>query len=137
MSDPSLVTATQKTQVEPTPEREFVRRKIKNRLGAGNILIIKKGEDLRSNLKDRLQAMKDDFADMKFHAEKLLTDMTYNETKEYPGFAQREITWQLTEGVANFIEYKSKMKRLKLLIDHFQPGKDYELTVDEAVEILS
>jgi hypothetical protein len=81
--------------------------------------------------------MKRDFEKMEFHAQKMLSDVEYHETKEYPELLAMEATWKMREGVGDFVEYKSKMKRLKLLIDHFQPGKDYELTVDEAVEILS
>lgn len=129
--------STPKTKGDRSRKRELVRRGTKNRPGAGNLLVIRSGEDLRGNLEGRLAAMKDDFERMEFHAKKTISDFTYNETKEYPDNLALEMTWKLRENIRDFMEYKAKMKRLKILIDHFQKDKNYQLTVDEVVEIFS
>lgn len=129
--------ATPKSRADRSPERPIVRRGLPATPGAGNLLVLKSGEELRENLLARLEAMKDAFETVKFYWEHILKDPDYNSTREYPEHSQHVAMWELRENVKDFAEYKSKMKRLKILADHFEPGKDYELTVDEAVEILS
>jgi hypothetical protein len=98
---------------------------------------VKSGEDLREGIVPLLTAMKADYESIEFHWGKLMSDPTYFETKEYPGNTSLVVKWELQVGIRTLVDYKSRMKRLKTLIDHFKPGYDYELTLKEVVEILS
>jgi len=98
---------------------------------------VRSGEDLLRNVTERLELMKRDFEKIEFYWSKIIKDPTFNETKEYPELTNLASMWELREGVRNLMEYKMKMKRLKVMTDHFRPGHDYELTVDEATEIVS
>lgn len=132
--------ATPKPKAEPSPKpvkRILVKRGLPPLPGSGNIIVRKRGEDLRVNVIDRLEAMKKDFEKIEFYWSKIITSSTFNETKEYPELSNLAAMWELREGVRNLQEYKTKMKRLKVMLDHFQPDHDYELTVDEATEIMS
>ena len=120
-----------------SPERKIVKRGLPPLLGSGNLVVIKKGEDLLTGLQDRLGVMKKDFETVEFFWSKVMKDPTYNETKEWPDHLAMVTKWELQEGVKNLAEYKAKMRRMETLIDHFQPGHDYELTVNEVVEISS
>jgi hypothetical protein len=139
-------------KTDPTPEetktpeskpRKLVKRAIKNRPGSGNLIVVKSGEELRQNLQARLDSMKVDFEKIEFDAKKTIEStykektIPYSETKEYREYGALMANWEIREGVGSYHDYRKKMKRLKILIDHFDPEKDYELTVDEAVEILS
>jgi hypothetical protein len=105
--------------------------------GSDNLIVVKSGDDLHVGLTALLDEMKADYETIEFHWSKLVSDSNYFETKEYPGNTSLLAKWELRAGVRTLIDYKSRMKRLKTLIDHFKPGYDYELTVKETVEILS
>jgi len=128
--------STPKTASKPK-KRPLVKRGLPPTAGAGNILVVKAGEEIRENVQSRLDAMKKDYETVEFHWNKLITDPTYNETKEYHPNSQLLAKWELLEGVKTLVDFKTRMKRLKVYVDHFQPGTDYELTVNDLVEILS
>lgn len=133
-----LAVVTPKTAARPFKgKRKLIRRGVESRPGAGNILVIRPGEFLRENVQERLNAMKADFESIEFHWTKIMTMPHYHETREYPKLVELSGKWQLKEGVKDLVEFRGKMKRLKVLVDHFQPGHDYELFVDEVVEILN
>lgn len=119
------------------PKRALVKRILPPASGAGNLIVVKSGEDLRGNLEDRLNQMKRDYEKIEFYWSKMITSPTFGETKEFPELSNLASMWELREGVRNLHEYKTKMKKLKVMLDHFKAGNDYELTVDEATEIVS
>jgi hypothetical protein len=132
--------STQKPKAAPSPKpkkRPLIARGLPAAPGAGNIFVVKQGEELRANLSDRLEAMKRDFEKVEFFWSKIIKDPTFSETREYPELSQLTAMWELREGVRNLQEFKGRMKRLKVQTDFFEVGKDYELTVNEVVEILS
>lgn len=129
--------STQKPKAGRSPKRKLVKRGLPPTHGSGNLIVVKRGEDLRANVEDRLGLMKRDFEKIEFYWSKLIKDPTFNETKEYPELTNLASMWELREGTRNLQEYKMKMKRLKVMLDHFRDGYDYELTVDEATEIVS
>lgn len=127
--------ATPKTT--SSKKRKFVARGLPPTPGVMNLLVVKRGEDLRVNLQSRLSAMQADFEKVEFFWSKMIKDRTFNETREYSEYGQVVMDWELREGVKDVTEYKNKMKRLKVLIDHFADGMDFELTVSEVAEVLS
>lgn len=129
--------AASPTRKTSSKRRSLVKRGLPPMPGSDNLVVVKRGEDLSEALSARLGEMKKDFETVEFYWNKLVDDPTYNETREFPDHSRLVAKWELREGVRGFQEYKSRMKRLKTLIDHFQPGYDYELTVKEVVEILS
>ena len=142
-SIPKTDPTSEETKTPESKPRKLVKRSLKNRPGSGNLIVIKSGEELRQNLQSRLDAMKVDFEKIEFDAKKTIEStykekpISYSETKEYRAYGELMALWEIREGVGSYHDYRKKMKRLKILIDHFDPAKDYELTVDEAVEILS
>lgn len=126
--------ATPKTK---PPPRKLIRRGLPATPGVMNLLVVKRGEELRENLQARLSAMQADFEKVEFFWQKMVKDRGFNETREYAEYGQVVMDWELREGVKDLLEYKNKMKRLKVLIDHFAPGLDFELSVAEVAEVLS
>ena len=102
-----------------------------------NLMVIKRGEDLRANVSARLGAMQADFEKVEFFWSKMIKDRNFNDSREYAEYGQVVIDWELREGVKDITEYKNKMKRLKVLQDHFADNMDFELTVAEVAEVLS
>ena len=137
MPKKSSTASIPKPRAEPSRKRKLVKRELPAAPGAGRIIVVKKGEDLRAGIQSRLDAMKADYETIEFFWTKIITSPDYASTREYPEHSQKASLWELREGVKNFQEYKTKMKRFKVLVDHFQEGFDYELTIDEVVEILS
>lgn len=123
----------------PTPKgkRILVKRQVSPVAGAGNIIVVKSGEEIRAGLIPRYQAMEKDAQTVDFYWNRLVVDPNYNETKEYPLHTNIINKWMVQENVKVLPEFKARMTRLKILIDHFQPGHDYELSVDELVGILT
>lgn len=117
------------------PRRPLMRRGLLPTPGADNLLVVKAGEDLRAGLEERLGAMKADFEKVEFFWSKTLSMPEFSQTREYTELAQMIGRWEMIEGVRDILQFKAKMKRLKTLLDLFQPGCDYELTVREVVEI--
>lgn len=128
---PPTASATRKTA------RKLVPRGLPPTPGVANMIVIRSGDDIRGNLVARLEEMKRDFEKIEFFWTKLLQDSNFHDSREYHENGELVRKWELQEGVKDLIEYKNKMKRLKILIDHFRPGFDYELTVQEAVEVVS
>lgn len=124
-----------KTAPPPTKERTIVRRGTKPKRGSGNILVTKRGEDLRQELEARYSAMEADLKQVEFFWDKIMSDAQFSETREWNELRPILSKWEISENVKTIIDYRGKMRRLKTLIDHFKPGYDYELTVDEVVEI--
>jgi hypothetical protein len=129
--------STQKPKAARSPKRLLVARGLPAAPGVGNIFVVKRGEDLKANLTERLEAMKRDFEKVEFFWSKVIKDPQFSETREYPELSQLMAMWELREGVRNLQEYKGRMKRLKVQVDFFEDGKDYQLTMNEVVEILS
>lgn len=129
--------STRKAKADRSPKRRVIPRGLPPTPGVMNILVVKSGRELHENLQTRLEAMKLGYEKVEFFWTKLVNDPSFNETREYPELSQVVRNWELAEGVKDFLEYKTKMKRLKALLDHFQPDCDYELTVAEAAEVLS
>ena len=129
-----------------TENRTLVKREAENRPGSGNIVVVKSGEELLENLQPRLAAMKADWEKIEFDAVKTMEDgynprtVPYVESREFKEYAQLLGNWELKEGTQrgfDYFAYRAKMRRLEVLVAHFKPGHDYELTVDEVVEILT
>ena len=130
--------ATQKPKAGRSRKRVLVKRGIPAVAGAGKIVVVKKGEDLRANLEARHGLMLKDLETIEFFWDTLMKpEKDYSGSKEWPEHLARVNKWELQEGVKSIYDYRAKMRKLKTWIDHFQPGRDYELTVDEVVEILS
>jgi hypothetical protein len=110
---------------------------VKNAHGAGNIVTVRRGEDLRASLETRISAMRADFERVEFYWDKTVNDPEYHASREYPGDSAIVKKWDLLENVRDLVEFRKKVKWLEVLREHFQPGRDYELTVNEVVEILS
>lgn len=118
--------------------RPLIKRGLPLSPGAGKIVVIKHGEDLRRLLEDRFALMQKDLETVEFFWDTLMKpEKQYSETKEWPEHLAMVNKWELQEGVKSIYDYRSKMRKLKIWIEHFQPGCDYELTVDEVVEIQS
>ena len=128
---PQAASATRKTA------RKLVPRGLPPTPGIANMIVVRSGDDIHSNLAARLEDMKKAFERVEFFWSHLVNDTNFHDSKEFREYGEVVRDWELREGVKDFIEYKNKMKRLKVLIDHFKPGFDYELTVQEAVEVVS
>lgn len=128
---------------ESRESSSIVMRGVLPQLGAGNIFVVKSGEFLRQNLASRIKSMEEDYDKIKFHEEKGIESSfrpnsePYSSSKEYVLYGEILQKWLLREGIGGFAEFRSKLNRLRTLFDHFQEGMNYELTVDEVVEILS
>jgi hypothetical protein len=119
-------------------KRTLVKRGIPAIAGAGKIFVVKRGEDLRSALETRYVLMQKDVEMVEFFWDTLMKpEKNYSETKEWPEHLAKINKWELQEGVKTVHDFRAKMRKLKVWIDHFQAGRDYELTVDEVVEIQS
>ena len=105
--------------------------------GAINLITVKSGEDLQANLKVQLEEMEKDKHQVEFWWTKGLTDQNFSDSKEHKEYAVTVMKWEMEYGIRSLPEFREKMRRLKTLIDHFNPGYDYELTVGEVVEIFS
>ena len=81
--------------------------------------------------------MRTDFETIEFFWEKTMNDPEYSSSREYPGNMVIVKKWELKEGVKDLMEYRKRMKWIEALAVHFQPGRDYELTINEIMEILS
>lgn len=128
---------SQKGTQKTTPARELVSRPANRPSGAGHILVVKSGEELKKNIASRLEAMQADYQTVDFFWGNLGKDSDYSEAKEWKDHFGIVTKWELQEGVRNLQDYKAWMKRLTVLRDYFDPAKDYELTVDEVVDLLS
>jgi hypothetical protein len=130
--------ATPKPKAALSRKRVLVRRLIAAAPGAGNIVVIKRGEDLRELLTTRYNLMQKDLETVEFFWNTLMKpEKDYSGTKEWPEHLNLVNKWELHEGVKSIYEYRAKMRKLKAWIDHFQSGSDYQLTVNEVVEIQS
>ena len=105
--------------------------------GAINLITLKSGEDLQANLKTQLEEMEKDKYQVEFWWTKGLTDPNFSDSKEHKEYAAAVMKWEMEHEIRSLPEFRTKMRRLKTLIDHFNPGYDYELTVGEVVEIFS
>lgn len=124
--------------VGPAAPRKVIPRGLPAAPGVGNILIVKRGDELRAALMARLEPMKKDFPDVERYWVNIITNSEFgHQYKEYTPLTNLVSGWELKEGVKDLIAYKNKMKRLKTLIDHFNPEYDYELTIDEVTELNS
>jgi hypothetical protein len=129
---------TPKTEKDsPSNGRIHVQRGLPPTPGAENIIVVKRGEDLQANLKSQLEMMENDREQVEFWWTKGLTDPQFSESREHKEYAPTIMKWEMEYGIRNLPEYRAKIRRLKVLIDHFNPGYDYELTVAEVVEIQS
>lgn len=117
--------------------RVLVKRLVPPVAGSGNIVVVKSGEELLKNIAYRLGLMQRDQATVELFWDKIMTDTTYNETKEFPDHNKMVQRWELKEGVKLPGQFRAKMRRFEIFAAHFKPGHDYELTVDELVEILT
>jgi hypothetical protein len=136
MGKPASV--TQKPKAARSRKRILVKRGIPAVAGAGKIVVVKRGEDLRSSLETRYNLMQNDIETVEFFWNTLMKpEKDYSGTKEWPEHLALVNKWELHEGVKTIYDYRAKMRKLKVWIDHFQAGHDYELTVDEVVEIQS
>jgi hypothetical protein len=129
---------TQKPKAARSRRRVLVKRGIPPVAGASKIIVIKRGEDLLAGLKDRYALMQKDLETVEFFWNTLMKpEKDYSGSKEWPEHLALVNKWELHEGVKSIYDYRAKMRKLKVWIDHFQAGRDYELTVDEVVEIQS
>lgn len=117
--------------------RKLVPRGLSPTPGIASMIVVRSGDDIHSNLVARLEEMKRDFKRVEFFWTKLLQDPNFHDSREFRDDGEIVRGWELQEGVKDLIDYKNKMKRLKVLLDHFRPGFNYELTVQEAVEVVS
>jgi hypothetical protein len=120
-----------------TVRRKLVKRGLPPVSGVANMIVVRSGDEIHSNLHARLDEMKKSFEKVEFFWDHLINDTNFNDSKEYKEYGEVVRGWELREGVKDLIDFKGKMKRLKVLLDHFRPGFDYELTVQEAVEVVS
>ncbi len=118
-------------------KRTLVKRGTPALPGASNLIVLKRGEDILKDLLPRYEAMKTDLPKMELFWSKVVTDATFFDTKEYPELSRMSSQWQMKEDVPDIIRYRNKMNKIKVWIDHFKIGHDYELTVSEVAEILS
>lgn len=136
---PKPKSAIPKTAGKPGLEklRPLVSRGLPPTPGIANLIVIKSGEELHAAFEERLEAMKKDFEKVQFFWTHLIGDPNFHDSKEFKEYGDVVRGWELQAGLKDLVDYKNKMKRLKVLIDHFKPGFDYELTVQEVVEALS
>jgi hypothetical protein len=119
-------------------KRVLVKRGIPAASGASKIFVVKRGEDLRELLSTRYNLMQKDLETVEFFWNTLMKpEKDYSGTKEWPDHLALVNKWELHEGVKSIYDYRAKMRKIKVWLDHFQAGHDYELTVDEVVEIQS
>lgn len=121
----------------PKKPRELIKRQIPLVSGAGHIVVVKSGEDLRASLTPRYEAMARDLEKFEFYWDRIVTDSTYHETREFPDHNRMAKRWMALETVNTPQQYRARMKKLKTWLDYFKPGSDYELSVDEVVEIVA
>lgn len=120
-----------------TSRRKLVPRGLPQTPGVANMIVIRSGDEINGHLSAELEAMKKDFVQVEFFWNHIVNDPNFNDSREYNEYGPIVRKWELDAGVKDLVDYKSRMKRLKVLLDHFRPGSDYELTVQEAVEVVS
>jgi hypothetical protein len=136
MSKPEA--ATQRPKAGRSRRRILVKRALPITPGASNILVVKSGKDIHAMLEPRYAAMMKDYETVEFFWNTLMQPQKeYSDSKEWAGHLALVNKWELQEGVKNVYDYRAKMRRLKVWMDHFNPSKDYELTVAEVVEMQS
>ena len=123
--------------IPKTGRRKLVPRNLLPAPGIANLIVIRSGDEIRRNLSGRLADMMTDLEKVEFFWDKLIRKQDFHETREYHEYGDLARKWELQEGVKDLMEYRNKMNRFRVLLGHFHDGFDYELTVQEAVEVLS
>ncbi len=105
--------STPKTaQTRSYKKRKFVPRGTEPASGSGNIIVKKRGEDLRQELQIRYQAMKDDLKKVEFFWSKIMNDNHFSETREWGEIRPIIFRYELDENVKTIVDYRNKMRRL-------------------------